>query len=152
MKRILAAAALSFLIALPAWAGPAEEVAQVAGPRLKALMTGDVEAYVDAYADDATFHSSFSPFRVEGKEAIRAFFNQLVQMYPRRNVLLRQPVTHVYNDNLVIQNSYATLNWVNTRGEYEVYDTRGSTVWAKMEGKWRIVDQHISRLPAHGDD
>lgn len=130
-----------------AWAGPTEEVAQISGPRLQALLDGNVDAYVAAYADNAVFHSSFSPFRIEGKEAIRAFFNGLVRMYPKRHVFIRQPVTRAYNDDLVVQDSYAVLNWYNEEGKAETYDTRGSTVWAKTSGRWQIVEQHISRLP-----
>jgi len=154
MKAIVAAAVSALLMGfgIQGWAGPAEEVAQISAPRLKALFTGDIDGYVEAFADNAVLYSSFSPFRIEGKEAIRAFFNQLVQMYPRRNVQIRQPVSRVYNDNVVIQTSYATLNWVNAKGEYEIYDTRGSTVWTKVDGQWKIVDQHLSRLPAHGED
>ncbi len=152
MKRFMAGTAFLFLIAAggASWAGPAEEVAQIAAPRLKALYSGDVDAYVDAYADDAVFYSSLSPLRIEGKDAIRAFFLQLVQMYPKRPVFIRQPIARVYNDNLVIQGSYAVLNWTNAKGEYETFDTRVSTVWTKMDGKWKIVDQHFSRLPVPG--
>lgn len=154
MKRFIAETALVVLLgaSAPCWAGPAEEVAQISAPRLKALFAGDVEAYVDAYADDAVFYSSFSSFRIEGKDAIRAFFSQLVQMYPKRNVLIRQPITRVYGDNVVIQYSYAVLNWTNAQGQYEVYDTRGSTTWTRIDGKWKIVEQHLSRLPSHSHD
>jgi len=150
MKRFMAGTVFLFLLAAAAAsrAGPAEEIAQISAPRLKALYSGDVEAYVDAFADNAVFYSSFTPFRIEGKDAIRAFFSQLVQMYPKRQVFIRQPMVRVYNDNLVIQTSYAVLNWTNAKGEYEVFDTRGSTVWTKVDGQWKIVDQHLSRLPA----
>lgn len=149
MKRFMAGTAFLFLVAAggASWAGPAEEVAQIAAPRLKALYSGDVDAYVDAFADNAVFYSLFSPFRIEGKDAIRAFFSQLVQMYPKRQVFIRQPMARVYNDNLVIQTSYAVLNWTNAKGEYETIDARISTVWTKMDGQWKIVDQHFSRLP-----
>lgn len=130
-----------------AWAGPVEDVAQISGPRLQALLEGNVDAYTAAYADNAVFHSSFSSFRIEGKEAIRAYFTGLWRMYPKRHVAIRQPVTRAYNDDLVVQDSYAVLNWYNEEGKVETYDTRGTTVWAKTGGRWQIVDQHISRLP-----
>lgn len=154
MKRFMAAAAFALMLgtATHGWAGPAEEVAQIAAPRLKALFTGDIDGYIDAFADNAVLHSSFSPFRIEGKEAIRTFFNQLVQMYPKRPVVIRHPSMRVFNDNVVIQTSYAVLDWTNSKGEYEVYDTRGSTVWTKVDGQWKIIDQHLSRLPARGED
>ena len=152
MKKIVATlfALLLMGIAIEGWAGPAEEVAQVAAPRLQALLDGNADAYVAAYADDAVLQSSFSPFRIEGKEAIRKYFAQLFQMYPKRNVFIRQPSTRVYNDDLVVQDSYGALNWANEKGEPRNYDTRSNTVWAKVGGRWQIVDQHISRLPAVG--
>jgi len=39
------------------WAGPAEEVLQIAGPRLKALEEGNLDAYMAAFADNAVFQS-----------------------------------------------------------------------------------------------
>lgn len=149
MKRIIAtlSAVLMLGVAAGVRAGPAEDVAQLGAPRLQALVDGDVNAYVAAYADNAVFQSSFSPFRIEGKEAIRNFFVELFQLYPKRRVFIRHPATRVYNDDLVVQDSYAVLNWVNERGEPRTYDTRSNTVWAKIGGRWQIVDQHISRLP-----
>ncbi len=149
MKQRIAALCFSILLTsgVSAWAGPVEDIAQISGPRLQALLDGNVDAYTAAYADNAVFHSSFTPFRIEGKEAIRAFFSGLFRMYPQRHVFIRQPITRAYNDYLVIQDSYATLNWSNEEGKTETYDTRGSTVWVKTGGRWQIVDQHVSRLP-----
>ena len=150
MKRLIATLSALLLtgIAAPLWAGPIEEVAQIAAPRLQALMDGDADAYVAAFADNAVLLSSFSPFRIEGKEAIRKFFAELIQMYPKRHVFTRQPTARAYNDDLVIQDGYAVLNWSNEKGEPRSYDIRFNTVWAKVGGRWQIVDQHNSRLPA----
>ena len=150
MKRLVAtlSALLLLGIAAEAWAGPAEEVAQIAAPRLQALVDGNADAYVAAYADNAVLQSSFSPFRIEGKEAIRVFFAELFQMYPKRHVFIRHPSARAYNDDLVIQNGYAVLNWSNEKGEPRTYDTRYNVIWAKVGGRWQIVDQHFSRLPA----
>ncbi len=144
-------ASLSTLIVLSTaslvWAGPAEEVALVSAPRLQALQEGNADAYAAAFADNAIFHSSFSPFRIEGKEAIRAFFAELFQLYPKRRTAIRHPTVRVYGDNLVIQNAYAILNWTDEEGEVETYGIRYSIVWAKIGGRWQIVDQHTARLP-----
>ena len=134
------------LLASFACAGPAEEVAQAGAQRLKALQEGNAEVYAADFADNAVFHSSFSPFRVEGKEAIRAFFVDLFQLYPKRRTSIRQPTTRVYGDNLVIQNAYAVLNWTDTEDEVETYNIRYSIVWTKIGGRWQIVDQQTARL------
>jgi uncharacterized protein (TIGR02246 family) len=140
-------ALVSAVLALNAWAGPAEEVSQIAGPRLKALQEGNADSYTADFADNAVFYSSFSPFRIEGKEAIRAFFADLFQQYPKRRTFIRQPLVRVYGDNLVVQNGYAVLNWVDEEEDAETYNIRYSAVWVKIGGRWQIVDQHFARLP-----
>jgi len=128
-------------------AGPAEEVLQIAGPRTKALEEGNIDAYMAAFADNAVFHSALSPFRIEGKEAIRGYFVELFQLYPKRRVLPRQSAVRAYNDDLVIQNGYTALYLTDQRGEVSAYALRTSVIWAKIGGRWQIVDQHGSRLP-----
>jgi uncharacterized protein (TIGR02246 family) len=149
MKRSIAALCALILVVLAAeiWAGPVEEVAQISGPRLKALQEGDVDAYTAAFADNAVFNSSLSAFRIEGKEAIRAYFTELFQMYPRRRVFVRQQAMRAYNDDLVISNSYAVLNVTDQQGKVTAFPLRSSVAWAKLGGRWQIVDQHTSRLP-----
>jgi ketosteroid isomerase-like protein len=102
---------------------------------------------VAAYADNAVFQSSLTAFRIEGKEAIRGYFAELFKLYPARRVLLRQPASRAYNDDLVVQNGYAVLYLTDTRGQTAAYHTRSSVTWAKVGGRWQIVDQHTSRLP-----
>jgi uncharacterized protein (TIGR02246 family) len=149
MKRFIAALCALILVVLAAevWAGPVEEVAQIAGPRLKAFQEGDLDAYSAAYADNAVVNSSSSAFRIEGKEAIRAYFTELFQIYPRRRVLVRQPAMRAYNDDLVISNSYSVLNVTDQQGKVTAFHLRSSVAWAKLGGRWQIVDQHTSRLP-----
>jgi uncharacterized protein (TIGR02246 family) len=149
MKRSIAALCALVLVVLAAeiWAGPVEEVAQIAGPRLKAFQEGDVDAYTAAFADNAVLNSSFSAFRIEGKEAIRAYITELFQMYPRRHAFARQPAMRAYNDDLVISNSYTMLNATDQQGKVTAFQLRSSTTWAKLGGRWQIVDSHTSRLP-----
>lgn len=130
-----------------AWAGPVEEVTQIAAARGQAFQDGNVEAYAAAFADNAAFHSSFSAFRMDGKEAIKAYFAELFLMYPRRHLFIRQPTNRAYNDDLVVQDGYAVLNLLNERGEPKTFEVRYSLTWSKVAGKWQIVDQHVSRLP-----
>jgi uncharacterized protein (TIGR02246 family) len=149
MKRLLAC---SFVLVfagmcVQVWAGPTDEVLQIAGPRVKALEEGNLDAYMAAFADNAVFHSALSAFRIEGKEAIRAYFAELFQLYPKRRILPRQSSMRAYNDDLVIQNGYSALYLTDQKGEVLSYSLRSSVTWAKIGGRWQIVDQHGSRLP-----
>ena len=150
MKRSFATLSTVILLGFAAevWAGPAEEVAQIAGPRLQAFQEGNLDAYAAAYADNAIIQSSLSPFRIEGKDAIRAYLAELFKIYPQRRVFLRQPSTRVYNDDLVIQNNYIVLDLTDQKGQVAALALRSSVTWAKIGGRWQIVDAHTSRLPA----
>jgi uncharacterized protein (TIGR02246 family) len=150
MQRSIATLSALILVGLTAfaWAGPAEEVAQLSAPRGQAFEDGNLDAFMAAFADNAVLQSFLSPYRIEGKEAIRVHYAELFHMYPRRRGFVRQPVIRVYNDDLVIQNAYSVAAFTDQRGQTTVSPIRYSVVWAKTGGRWQIVDLHVSRLPA----
>ena len=150
MKRSLATLSALVVIgfATVAGAGPAEEVAQIAAPRAQAFEGGNLDAWTEAFANDAVLHAFVSPFRIEGKEAIRAHFAELFRMYPGRRSFVRQPVTRSYNDDLVVQDSYMVVYFTDKNGQTTMSPIRSSTTWAKVGGRWQIVDSHVSRMPS----
>jgi uncharacterized protein (TIGR02246 family) len=129
------------------WAGPIEDVAQIAAPRGKVFEEGTAEGYAAAFADSAVLTSSLSAFRIEGKEAIRAYFAELFQQYPGRRLFARQPAARAYGDDLVVQNGYFVLHLTDPKGQVTQLSLRASVVWSKIGGRWQIVDQHVSRIP-----
>jgi uncharacterized protein (TIGR02246 family) len=150
MQRSIATLSALILVGVgtAAWAGPAEEVAQIAAPRMQAFEDGNLEAWMAAFADNAVLQAFMSPYRIEGKDAIRAHFAELFHMYPRRRGFVRQPLTRVYNDDLVIQDPYILVSFTDQQGHAATYGIRNTVVWAKTGGRWQIVDIHVSRLPA----
>lgn len=150
MKRIAAVLLGLVLAHIPilGYSGPAEEVAQLAAGRNQAFRDGNADAYSAPFADNAVLQSSFTPFRIEGKEAIKAYFVELFRAYPRRTLFIRQPATRAYGNDVVVSDAYATLNLLNERGEPRNYETRSSIIWIRIDGRWQIVDQHVSRLPS----
>lgn len=150
MKRLscLVILLLVFGIVPVAWAGPAEEIAEIGRERAKAFREGNLDAWMAAFADNAVFTSAIRPFRIEGKDAIRAHYTSLFERYPTRSFVGRQPMTRVYNnDTTVITNAYVHVTWVDRQGQFSDIYLRASLTWVKMGGQWRIVDQHVSRVP-----
>ena len=143
-------AALSFMLLMgfvsSSMAGPAEDVAQLAAARGQAFEQGMVDAYAADIADNAVLTSSLSGLRIEGKAAIQAFYVELFQIYPKRHTFARQPMMRVYNDDLVVQNTYFALDLTNQKGDVSMLTLRSSTTWAKLSGRWQIVDNHVSRM------
>jgi len=145
-KALLAIVASTLLLVAPAWADPLKEVAEVVAPRAKAYVTGDVDGWTAAFADNATFYSSLTPFRVDGKAAIRAYFADYFAMYPNRKYVVRQNTLRAYGDNVVIANGYFELI-ATDRGGKTVQDSgRYSVTLVKVDGRWQIVDQHNAPL------
>jgi uncharacterized protein (TIGR02246 family) len=149
MQRFIVALSTLILIGFiaQAWAGPAEEVAQLSRARGQAFEEGTPDTYSADFADNAALTSSFSAFRIDGKAAIQSYFAELFQLYPKRRVFVRQPAIRVYNDDLVVQDAYFALDLTNQKGDVTIFQVRSSVTWGKVGGRWQIVDQHVSRLP-----
>ncbi len=138
-----------FAITSATWAGPAEEIAEIGRQRTQAFIQGDLDTWMAVYADDAAVTSSLVPFRIEGKEALRAYYGGLFQAYPTRRVAIRQPSTRAYNgDTTAVTNAYLQVTFVDRNGQANNFYLRQSITWVKQGGRWLIVDSHVSRLPA----
>lgn len=143
--RILAATAI--LLSAPAWAGPIEEVAEVAAKRGPSFSEGNLDAFMADFADNAVFTSSLTAFRSEGKPAIRAHFATLFQRYPQRQVLTRQIERRAYGNELVVSNAYQDQTYTEKSGTVMTSAVRATAVWVRIGGKWQIVETHVSRIP-----
>lgn len=149
MNKALAGLLVSGLLVItPALAGPLEEVAAFGAPRAKAFMAGDVKGWTDAYADNATWYSQFSPYRLDGKAAIQAYLVDFFNRYPGpRNFSIHQPTARAYGENLVVGAGYYQLTLTDKAGKTHISHARYSITWLKLDGRWQIVDQQNSPVP-----
>ena len=137
----------SLLFVAPCWADPLKEIAEVAGPRAKAYSAGDVDGWTGAYADNAVFFGSFSPFRVEGKPAIRAAFGEHFSQFTNRRYYLRQAQLRPFGDSLAVADGYYEIVLTDRSGKTTEHYGRYTAVWAKLNGRWQIIQQQNSDLP-----
>jgi uncharacterized protein (TIGR02246 family) len=130
------------------WAGPVEEIAQIAQQQAAAGEKNDLDAFTAPFADDAVVTAYWIPFRVEGKAAIKEQFALLFQTYPTRKLISRQIYRRVYaNDTVVVNNGYGVNSFTDKAGNISVHYVRVSQTWVKIGAEWKIVDQHVSRMP-----
>jgi uncharacterized protein (TIGR02246 family) len=150
MKTSLTGLLVSGLLVLtPALADPLKEVAALGAPRTKAFAAGDVNGWTDAYAENACWYSQLSPYRIDGKAAIRTYVADLFNRYPgTRNFLIYQPTVRAYGDNVVVGNGYYQLTLTDKSGRAFVSHARYSITWMKLDGRWQIIDQQNSPLPS----
>ena len=131
-----------------AQADPAKEVADIGRKRAEAAAKGDVDTWLANVADNAVFTAARAGFRIEGKEAIRAFITNLWQNYPTRQGLSRQVTSRVFQDgNVVVVNGYTDQTFIDKNGKMSTLMQRNSQTWVKTGGRWLLVDQHNSGMP-----
>jgi len=127
---------------------PAKEVAAIAQKRAEAGARGDVDAFLADVADNVVFTASRAGFRIEGKEALRAFLTNLWQNYPTRQGGSRQVTRRVYQEgNVVVVNGYNDQTFIDKNGRMFTLMQRNSQTWVKTGGRWLLVDQHNSGMP-----
>src|SRR5882762_11466868 len=99
-----------------AQADPAKEVADINRKRGEAGAKGEVDGVLADVADNVVFTAARAGFRMEGKEAVRAFLTNLFQNYPTRQELGRQVTYRVYQEgNVVVVNNYNDQDRKSTR-------------------------------------
>ena len=148
-KCLLCALTIAFLIAgifSGAWAGPAEESAQLGDQWIKAFVEGNVEAMANLYARDASLWGFLGPFRFEGRDAIRATYAGLFKTFPIRAVVKRYFYVQVY-DTTVVRNYYFTMTLGDPKGNVKNYHGRSNIVYMVVDGQRVIVTHHSSLLP-----
>jgi uncharacterized protein (TIGR02246 family) len=147
-KGLLVTLLTGFLIIgiVPAWAGPAEESAQLGDQWIKAFVEGNVEAMANLYARDASFWGFLGPFRAEGRDGIRATFAGLFKIFPKRAVVKRYFYVQVY-DSTVVRNYYFTMTLGDAIGNVKNYHGRANIVYMVVDGQRVIVTHHASLLP-----
>jgi uncharacterized protein (TIGR02246 family) len=149
MRRLISLALLILVsgVVVEAWAGAEEEVARAREQRVQAFNEGNLEAFVDSFADSAVVTPPGEPFRIEGKDAIRAYYAGLFQAFPTRQVATRQSTIRLYEGTTAVVNTYAGLTLVDRNGKATITNGRASFTYVKIGGRWLVVDQHSSALP-----
>ncbi|MDH3602441.1 MAG: SgcJ/EcaC family oxidoreductase [Candidatus Tectomicrobia bacterium] len=129
------------------WAGVQEEVDQSFQQRLQAIHAGNAEAVAAFFAEDATMTPSGSPFRFEGREAIRTYYEGLFRAFPAVRVMVHQRTTQFYNNATAVTSTYYTVTLVDKNEQARRVHARSSVTRINLDGKWLIANQHMSQLP-----
>ena len=60
----------------------------------------------------------------------------------------RQISRRVYaNDTVVVSNGYGVFYLTDESGDTTAHYIRVSQTWVKIGTEWKIVDQHVSKMP-----
>ena len=131
-----------------AQADPAKEVADIRAKQAAAGAQGDVDGLLAPMADNVVLTAARAGFRMEGKEAVRAFVTNLYQNYPTRQGLPRQVTYRVFQEgNVVVVNGYLDQTFIDKNGRMSRQMHRNTQTWVKTGGRWLLVDVHNSGMP-----
>ena len=109
--------------------GAVDELVQANKKLVQAFHESDVEALSAMYAEDAQYFSGSSPFRIDGRKAITAFWAGIFRVFPTHRVTTYQDSARVYNGNTGVITSYIRVLLVNKKGEVRIFQGRITNTW-----------------------
>lgn len=115
------------------------EVHAAANVRLHALESGDVEAYLSVYADDAVWMPPAAAMEIVGKDAARGRITQTFEAAKLEPVIQSREQTVMAPDWIADRGQYSIL--VTPKGGGDSRQEVGSflTIWRRdATGKWKI--------------
>ncbi len=126
----------------------AQEIAQLLEVHRADYLKGDVNAWTAMYAEDAVVDGVAGGRRtLEGREAIREYFMHVMKDFPSRTIIPSNVHIRVYNEDATptaILNLESNGTRTDASGRPLVMNFRESLVWTKIQGKWLIVNHHVS--------
>ena len=126
----------------------AEEIARLLEKHKTDYLTGDADAWAALYAEDATFVGGQR--NLQSRQAIRDSFAQLFRDFPTRTVNVSNLRIRVYNEATTSAMAIINADNKGTRtdasGGLVNTNNRESVVWAKIQGKWLIVNHQTSPI------
>jgi len=143
---IMVIASLLLLAAPAVLAGPLEESVQLMEQWLKAFHEGNAEALSALYAQNGVHIPWTGPFRMEGREAIRAYYATIFRPNPIRRIVMRDISNRVHGDTVVAHMNWS-LFYEDTKGTAKALYGRTMWVTGVVEGRRAIIDSSSSLLP-----
>ena len=132
-----------------AQANPAKEIEDINRKRGEAGAKGDIDGLLADVADNVIATVARAGFRIEGKQAFRAFLTNLFQNYPTRQELGRQVTYRVFLEgSVVVVNGYTDQTFIDKNGRMSTMIQRNSQTWVKTGGRWLLVDCSRARFPS----
>jgi uncharacterized protein (TIGR02246 family) len=126
----------------------AEEIAGLLEKHKTDYLKGDADAWAALYAEDATFIGGQR--NLQTRQAIRDSFAQLFKDFPTRTVDPSNLRIRVYNEATTSATAIINVDNKGTRsgGSEGLVNTNNheSVVWAKIQGKWLIVNHQNSPI------
>ena len=124
-----------------------EEVRRAGEALVTAFGSGDLDAYFDCFADDATFLFHTTDRLLSSTEEYRQEWARWIAEDGFRvlDCSTQDTAIQLFEDVAVLTHRVRTT--VSTRAGTEVLSERETIVFARRDGRWLAVHEHLSPAP-----
>lgn len=120
-----------------------QEIRQIELDVADAFNQGDIDRILSFFDQDLAGFSSTRHERLHGLEAMRNTFSYYLERSESMEFALDQVEVHQYGETAV-STFYWSIFMKTASGEHEITG-RGSHVFVRRNGDWKIVHEHFSR-------
>ena len=106
----------------------------------------DLRPAIEMLAEDVEVFE-YVPYRLDGKQVFAKHVNEAFEGIVSASFGFRQPSFRVYADIVGIVNAYGSFKGLTKDGKTLTVHDRGTLVFVKQAGQWKIVSAHFSTLP-----
>jgi uncharacterized protein (TIGR02246 family) len=106
----------------------------------------DLKPALDMLAEDVEVFE-YVPYRFDGKPMFTKHVNESYEGLVWASFGFRQPSFRVYGDTVGIVNAYGSFRGLTKDGKVLAVSDRGTLVFVKQGGQWKIVSAHFSAMP-----
>ncbi len=109
----------------------------------KAFNQGNVKAILEYFDKDLVGFSSTRHARLKGLRALRQTIEYYLSQADKVDFKISQPQVQAFGDVAVVSFYWAVTLY--KKGKPRVIEGRGTHVYAKRDGDWKVVHEHFSR-------
>ena len=119
------------------------EIIDLEEKQVAAFNAGNIDKILTFFYPDVVGFSSTRHERIAGLQALRKTFEYYLHEAEKLEYTISEPTVQVFGDTAILT-FYWLVKLVSGAQQQEVRG-RGSHVYARMDGQWKIVHEHFSR-------
>jgi len=124
-----------------------KELLELERSALDRWSSGNPRAYAQSAADDVTYFDDIgAKNRVAGKDAVLEYLDSLKEHIPPHRYEMGDPMVQLFGDVGIVSFLYLPSTLDGQAGT----PWRASSVYARMDGEWRMVHAHWAMMKDEG--
>ena len=119
------------------------EIIELEEKQVAAFNEGNIDKILEFFYPDIVGFSSTKHGRISGLQAMRETFEYYLHEAEKIEYSISEPTVQVFGDSAILT-YYWFVKLIDGNKKQEIKG-RGSHVYARIDGNWKIVHEHFSR-------